>query len=55
MTYKEYREAANYIRTEKEYRAFLEAIENDFDHISDKQYYDLKHIAIDIYYASLED
>lgn len=55
MKYNEYRAIADRIRTKKELDDFLEAIENDFYNISDKQYYDLKHIAIDIYYASMED
>ena len=55
MKYKEYRERANYIRTEKELADFIEAIGNDFENISAKQYCNLRHIAIAIYYASLED
>lgn len=55
MKYTEYRAIADRIRTQKELDDFLEAIENDFENISGKQYYDLRHIAIDIFYASLED
>ena len=55
MNYKEYRAAADCIRSEKELKDFINAIEDDFESITARQYHNLRRVAIDTYYRNLED
>jgi hypothetical protein len=54
MTYHDALQAARAIATHEQVNALLKAIEDAYDTISDRQYYHIKHIAIDAVYAAQE-
>lgn len=53
MTYQDALQAARAATTYEQADALLKAIEEDYDTISDRQYYNIKNIAIDAAYKAM--